>query len=99
MENIRYRYDGIVKIFADGGYAGELIDYVSSAFTWVLEIVKRNNTFFKIVPEKWIVERTISWICNCRRNSKDYEYLTETSVAMIQLSMIRIMLNRNKLRN
>jgi putative transposase len=99
MENIRYRYDSIVKIFADGGYAGQLIEYVSTAFTWVLEIVKRNDTCFKILPKRWIVERTLSWICNYRRNSKDYEYLTETSVAMIQLSMIRIMLNRNKLRN
>jgi putative transposase len=98
MEYIRFRYDSIIKIFADGGYAGQLIEYVNNAFTWVLEIVKRNSTGFKILPKRWIVERTLSWISNYRRNSKDYEYLTESSVAMIQLSMIRLMLNRNKLK-
>ncbi|MBI1766864.1 MAG: transposase, partial [Bacteroidetes bacterium] len=39
-------------------------------------------------------ERTFAWINNCRRNSKDYELLCESSVAMVQLSMIRVMLNK-----
>jgi len=97
MENLRYRYFGIVKIFADGGYAGQLIEYVKEVFNWVLEIVKRDSTDFKILPKRWIVERTFAWFNNYRRNSKDYEYLTETSEAIIQLAMIRIMLSRKKL--
>jgi putative transposase len=99
MDSIRYKYNNIVKIFADGGYAGGLIDYVQKTFRWVLEIVKRDAPGFKVLPKRWIVERTISWINNFRRNSKDYEYLTETSVAMVQLTMIRIMLNRKNLKN
>ena len=98
MDCIRYKYDSIVKIFADGGYAGQLIDYVKQSFNWVLEIVKRDSPEFKVLPKRWIVERTISWINNFRRNSKDYEYLTETSIAMVQLSMVRIMLNRKYLK-
>ena len=95
MDNLRHKYFRIIKIFADGGYAGQLIDYVKERFNWVLEIVKRNETgMFKVLPKRWIVERTISWINNYRRNSKDYENLTETSEAIIQLAMIRIMLNR-----
>ena len=99
MENLRYRYFSIVKIFADGGYAGQLIEYVKGAFNWILEIVKREGNDFKILPKRWIVERTIGWFNNYRRNSKDYEYLTETSEAIIQLAMIRIMLNRKNLKN
>jgi putative transposase len=95
MKNLHYKYFSIMKIFADGGYAGQLIDYVKETFNWVLVIVKRNESGkFKVLPKRWIVERTISWLNNYRRNSKDYENLTETSEAIIQLAMIRIMLNR-----
>lgn len=87
--------NGIVKIFADGGYRGELIETARIKFGWVLEIVKKNEAHkFKILPKRWIVERTFAWISFQRRTSKDYERLTETSVAFVQLSMIRLMLNK-----
>jgi putative transposase len=95
LDNLRHRYFSIIKIFADGGHAGQLIEYEKVTFSWVLEIVKRNETgVFKLLPKRWIVERTISWFNNYRRNSKDNENLTETSEAIKQLAMIRIMLNR-----
>lgn len=86
---------GIIKIFADGGYRGELIELVRSRFGWILEVVKRNEIGkFKILPKRWIVERTFAWVSFQRRTSKDYERLTESSVAFVQLSMIRVMLNK-----
>ncbi|WP_288130306.1 transposase, partial [Accumulibacter sp.] len=42
----------------------------------------------------WVVERTFAWISRQRRMSRDYERTTESSVAMIYISMIRIMLNQ-----
>ena len=84
---------GIIKIFADGGYRGELVETARIKFGWILEIVKRNETHkFKILPKRWIVERTFAWISF--RTSKDYERLTETSTAFVQLAMIRLMLNK-----
>ena len=86
---------GIIKIFADGGYRGELIEKVRLRFGWILEIVKRNETGrFQVLPKRWIVERTFAWISFQRRTSKDYERLTESSKAFIQLSMIRLMLSK-----
>ncbi|MDR1092469.1 MAG: hypothetical protein LBL79_15480 [Prevotella sp.] len=41
-----------------------------------------------------MVERTLAWISYSRRSSRDYERLTDTSQAMTQLAMIRILLNR-----
>jgi hypothetical protein len=41
-----------------------------------------------------VVERTIAWIGRYRRLSKDYEYLTVNSEAMIDLATTRLMLSR-----
>ncbi len=83
----------VVKIFADGGYRGQLIKTIKTKFKIELAIIKRNELgTFKILPKRWIVERTFSWIDTNRRNSKNYERLNNTSVAMVHLSSIRIML-------
>lgn len=96
MDKLKEDLIHLVKIFADGGYAGKLVEFAAQTYNWIIEIVKRNDVGFKILPKRWIVERTFSWINNARRNSKDYEYLTETSEAMIHLSMVKVMLNRIK---
>jgi transposase len=49
---------------------------------------------FQVVPWRWAVERTFAWLLNDRRHSRDYERLTANSAAMIQISMIRLLLNR-----
>ncbi len=84
------------RVWADGGYAGKLIVWVSSFCRWVLEIVKRNDDVkgFQLLPKRWVVERTFSWLSNYRRLSKHYEYWNETGEAMIQVAMIHIMLRR-----
>ena len=85
----------VIKIFADGGYRGHLISTIKTKFKIELEIIKRDELHtFKILPKRWIVERTFAWIDTNRRNSKNYERLNDTSVAMVHLSAIRIMLNR-----
>jgi putative transposase len=85
----------IIKIFADGGYSGTLIDKIKEKFKITLEIIKRDELHtFKVLPKRWIVERTFAWIDTNRRNAKHYERLNETSVAIVQLSAIRIMINR-----
>ena len=95
IKQLKGRWKKIIKIFADGGYRGELIDWVEEHFKIAIEIVKRNELHtFKILPKRWIVERTFAWIDMNRRNSKFYERLDNTGVAMVRLSSIRIMLNR-----
>jgi putative transposase len=49
---------------------------------------------FKVVPKRWIVERTFAWLENYRRLTIDYEFHTENSEAMMQIAMIKLMLNR-----
>jgi putative transposase len=84
------------RVWADGGYAGKLIAWVDCFCQWVLEIVKRNDDVkgFKLLPKRWVVERTFSWLSNYRRLSKHYEYWNETGEAMIHLAMIHLMVRR-----
>ena len=48
------------------------------------------------LPKRWVVERTFAWLGRYRRLSKDYEKLTETSAAVVQISAIHHMLRRLK---
>jgi putative transposase len=83
-------------IWADAGYSGQLTNWVKITCDWVLEIVKRSDDVkgFKILPHRWVVERTFAWLGRYRRLSKDYEGLTESSQALIYAAMIRIMIKR-----
>jgi putative transposase len=86
----------LTVIFADGGYAGQLVDWVRQMGGWTLEIVKRSDLVrgFVVLPKRWIVERTFAWLSRCRRHSKDYERNSETSEAMIFITMIGLMSRR-----
>jgi putative transposase len=83
-------------VWADGGYAGQLIDWVKALGGWLLEIVRRCDdvTGFVVLPKRWIVERTFGWFGRYRRLSKDYEELTDSSESMIYLAMIHLMVRR-----
>jgi putative transposase len=96
-------------IWADMGYRGnELKKWVEEVCGWKLEIVKRPSKWvwwpadseppprprFTVLPRRWVVERTFGWLGRYRRMSKDYEYLTESSEAMVCLCMSRLMLKR-----
>ena len=61
-----------------------------------LEIVKRSDDMagFKVLPQRWIVERTFGWLIQSRRLVRDYEVKPTHSEAMIYLSMSKRMLAR-----
>lgn len=98
LEKLNEQFYSLVKVFADGGYRGELIDIVKLKFNFILEVIMRTDKegTFKVLPKRWIVERTFAWFESYRRLSKDFEYQTDTAEAMVQLAMIRLMLNRIK---
>jgi putative transposase len=96
LEKLADRFPRLQRIWADGAYAGKLVDWAKDLGQWVLEIVKRADDAvgFEVLPHRWIVERTFAWLGRFRRLSKDYEVLIETSRAMIHVAMIRLMVRR-----
>lgn len=86
-----------LKTYADGGYAGKLIVWAREILGYDVEVVKRSDTAkhtFAVLPKRWIVERTFSWLYRYRRLSKDYEYDCKSEETLIHLAMITIMLRR-----
>jgi putative transposase len=86
-------------IWADGGYLGALIQWVKQlrpCGKLHLEIVRRcdQSKGFKILPKRWIVERTFGWLYKSRRLRTDYEVRLDHSEAMIRICMIRLMVRR-----
>jgi putative transposase len=84
-------------VFADSAYGRNgLPAWVKETFGWILQTVLRpvEAKGFVVLPKRWIVERTFAWISRCRRHSKDYERTTESSEAMIYISMIGLMSRR-----
>lgn len=99
LQRLRSQCFRLVLIWADGGYVGQLVDWLWSLrrrSKILLEIVKRCDDVkkFKVLPHRWIVERTFAWLGRYRRLSKDYEFLTETSETFIKIAMIHIMVRR-----
>jgi len=96
LEQARLSFTRLKLIWADGGYAGKLVDWVHECCQWVLEIIKRNQDVkgFQVLPRRWVVERTFAWLGRYRRLSKDFEEKTATSEAMVYLAMVHIMTRR-----
>jgi putative transposase len=84
----------LLKILVDGGYKKGCIEWAFGMFGYLIEVVKRSDTGFKILPKRWIVERTFGWFSFYRRLNRDYEHNPKSSEANIKIVMIGIMLAR-----
>ncbi|MEZ5943338.1 MAG: transposase [Planctomycetaceae bacterium] len=86
-------------IWADAKYHNqELSAWIArqSRLPWKLEIVRRPEGAkgFVLLPKRWVVERTFSWLNRWHRLSKDYEQRTDSSETMVRIASIDRMLRR-----
>ncbi|WP_393099855.1 transposase [Streptomyces sp. LN325] len=96
LERLRTMYFAIDLVWADGGYAGRLVDWAAEALQLTLEVVRRRDDTagFMVLPRRWVVERTLSWLMRSRRLVCDYETLPVMHEAMVLWSMTMLMSGR-----
>jgi transposase len=96
--NLRKAFPSVRLAWADGGYAGKLVTWATAKLKpkLTLEIVKRPDDLhtFQVLPRRWVVERTLSWITRHRRTVRDYERLAAHHETYVYWAMIIIMTRR-----
>ncbi|MBB4986631.1 IS5 family transposase [Streptomyces nymphaeiformis] len=95
LERVRAAHRSLRLVWADGGYTGMLVDWAKEKLHLTLEIVKRSDEpRFAVLPRRWVVERTLSWLMRSRRLARGYETLPATSESMILWAMTTLMSRR-----
>lgn len=94
-ETIR-RFPSLLKIWADQGYRGELVELARTVWQIDLKIVEREpgQKGFVVLPRRWVVERALAWSSRSRRLSKDYERLPAVSETLVYITSIHRLLRR-----
>ena len=94
--NLKKAFPAIRLAWADGGYAGKLVTWAATWLRLTLEIVKRPDDLhtFKVLPRRWVVERTLAWITRHRRTVRDYERLPAHHETYVYWAMIIVMTRR-----
>lgn len=80
-------YGRLRHLWADGGYAGQLVHWVGRVSRRALEIVRRSDTArgFAVLPRRWVVERTFGWLGRSGRLSRDYERKAQVAESFVYL--------------
>ncbi len=96
FKRMKGKFPRLKKILADGGYAGErLFNLARSSLKILFEVVTRSDEAgFKVIPKRWVVERSIAWFNWHRRLSKDYEANMCSSEAWVQIASISMMIKK-----
>ena len=83
-------------VFADGGFAGRLLDWARQFLATTLHIVRKpaDQRGFAVIPRRWAVERTFAWLTAHRRLARDYERDPAVSEAMIRWAAINTITRR-----
>jgi putative transposase len=82
-------------VWVDGGYSGRPVT-LGETLGLVVQVVAKlaGQIGFQVLPRRWVVERTFSWINRCRRIVRDYERLPQHHAAWVQWAMVIIMARR-----
>jgi transposase len=88
----------VEKMLCDGNYTGENFAHaIKKAIGATVEVVKRNELrTFKVIPKRWVVERSFAWLEKCRRLWKNCERKLSTSRQMIILAFVSLLMRRGE---
>ena len=92
LERASEKYPSILAYSGDAGYRGSAVKFTDEKLNLTLHISEKIKDTWAVLPKRWVVERTFSWLNNFRRLAKDFEILTGTVENMIRIAMIKITL-------
>jgi len=97
FEKDKENLSSVKNVLVDGGYTGSAFQAATRDLIGAtVEVAKRNLLHtFKVIPKRWVVERSFAWIEKCRRLWKNCERLIDSSLGMLQLAFIRILMKRS----
>jgi len=97
LDAIRKRWPWVKHLFADGAYDRLKLMDKAAYLEFVIEVIRRSDkqAGFKVLPRRWVVERTFGWMTRWRRLVRDYEKRIDVSAAMIFVAMGGILIRRN----
>ena len=86
----------VQNVLVDSGYSGEhFADSVQKLLGVSVEVAKRNELHtFKVIPKRWVVERSFGWLEKCRRLWKNCERKINTSLQMVVLAFVVLLIKR-----
>lgn len=92
----RRRYPFLARVFADGGYAGRLVEWAAHKAHITLQIIRRGagTKGFEVLPRRWVAERTFAWISKNRRLVRDYEQIPVVAETLITIAASATLLHR-----
>jgi putative transposase len=107
---IQAAFPRLGHVWLDAGYNGKDKgkEWIEQHLGWTTQVVKPPprrvlvaahveptlRPAFTVLPRRWVVERTLAWLGQNRRLSKDYERLCETSETLVYAAMTRLMVRR-----
>lgn len=93
---LRLMHPEITIVWADSGYAGQLVTWAKKHLDLTLKTISRpkDAVGFVILPRRWVVERSLAWIMHARRHARDYERLIQHSESLITWAAITLMTRR-----
>lgn len=97
VQRTKEHLSDVKNILVDGGYTGErFAQKIKTILGATVQVVKRNELHtFKVLPQRWVVERSFGWLEKCRRLWKNCERKLQTSHHMIVLAFISLLLRRS----
>ena len=88
------RWPRVKHLFADSAYDRRKLLDKAAFLDFTVEIVRRTEAAFVVLPRRWVVERTFGWMTRRRRLLRDYEARLDVSHAMIDVAMAALLIRR-----
>ena len=94
VEDALWRYPSLKGVCGDAGYRGTFVWFVTEILKRCVEIVEKLPGKWRVLPKRWVVERTFAWLNGARRLSKDYEVTQPSAESHIYIAHARLLLRR-----